>query len=79
MAILSTQQFLEIDQIKEGIVILKSKGLRGIMMVNSINFALMSEDEQNAIVSAYVGFLNSMDILIMILLLLKDIPSHLPT
>jgi ribosomal protein S26 len=61
MAILSTQQFLEIDQIKDGILILKNKALRGIMMVNSINFALMSEDEQNAIISQYQSFLNSLD------------------
>ena len=61
MAILSTQQFLEIDQIKDGILILKNKALRGIMMVNSINFALMSEDEQNAIICQYQNFLNSLD------------------
>jgi hypothetical protein len=61
MAILSTQQFLEIDQIKEGIMILKNKGLRGAMMVNSINFALMSEDEQSAIIGNYQNFLNSLD------------------
>jgi len=61
MAILSTQQFLEIDQIKEGTVILKNKALRGIMMVNSINFALMGEDEQNAIIGNYQNFLNSLD------------------
>lgn len=61
MAILSTQQFLEIDQIKDGILILKNKALRGIMMVNSINFALMSEDEQNAIIGQYQNFLNSLD------------------
>jgi hypothetical protein len=61
MAILSTQQFLEIDQIKDGIVVLKNKALRGIMMVNSINFALMSEDEQNAIIGQYQNFLNSLD------------------
>jgi hypothetical protein len=61
MAILSTQQFLEIDQVKEGIMILKSKALRGIMMVTSINFALMSEDEQNAVIGQYQSFLNSLD------------------
>jgi hypothetical protein len=61
MAILSTQQFLEIDQIKDGIVILKNKSLRGVMMVNSINFALMSEDEQNAIIGQFQNFLNSLD------------------
>jgi hypothetical protein len=61
MAILSTQQFLEIDQIKDGILILKNKGLRGIMMVNSVNFALMAEEEQNAIIGQYQNFLNSLD------------------
>ncbi len=61
MAILSTQQFLEIDQIKEGILVLKNKGLRGIMMVNSINFALMAEEEQNAVIGQFQNFLNSMD------------------
>ncbi len=30
-------------------------------MVSSINFALKNEDEQNAIVSSYIGFLNSLD------------------
>lgn len=61
MAILSTQQFLEIDQVREGVIILKNKALRGIMMVNSINFALMSEDEQNAVIGQYQNFLNSLD------------------
>lgn len=61
MAILSTQQFLAVDQIKEGIMILKNKSLRGIMMVSSINFALMSEDEQNAVIGNYQNFLNSLD------------------
>ena len=61
MAILSTQQFLEIDQIKDGILILKNKSLRGVMMVNSINFALMSEDEQNAVIGQFQSFLNSLD------------------
>jgi len=61
MAILSTQQFLEIDQIKDGILILKNKSLRGIMMVSSINFALMAEEEQDAVIGQYQNFLNSLD------------------
>lgn len=67
MAILSTQQFLEIDQIKDGILILKNKALRGIIMVNSINFALMAEEEQNAIIGQYQNFLNSLDFSLQIL------------
>jgi len=57
----TTQDFLEIDQIRDGIVILKNKGLRGILMVSSLNFALKSEDNQNAILAQFQGFLNSLD------------------
>lgn len=61
MAETSTQQFLEIDQIKEGVVVLKNKSLRGIIMASSVNFALKSEDEQNAIIYQFQNFLNSLD------------------
>ncbi len=57
----ATQDFLEIDQIREGIVVLKNKALRGVMMVSSINFALKSEEEQSAIIAQFQGFLNSLD------------------
>ncbi|MFC1663530.1 hypothetical protein ACFL0A_00125 [Patescibacteria group bacterium] len=57
----STQQFLEIEQIREGIVILKSKALRGVLMVSSLNFALKSDDEQKAILYQFQNFLNSLD------------------
>ena len=61
MAETTTQQFLEIGQIKEGTVVLKNKALRGIIMVSSLNFALKSEDEQNAILHQFQSFLNSLD------------------
>jgi hypothetical protein len=57
----STQQFLEIDQIREGVVILKNKALRGVMMVSSLNFALKSDEEQSAIIAQFQEFLNSLD------------------
>lgn len=57
----STQQFLEIEEIKEGVLVLKNKSLRGVVMVSSINFALKSEDEQNAIIYQFQNFLNSLD------------------
>ena len=46
----STQQFLEIDQLREGVVLLRNKAMRGVLMVSSLNFALKSEEEQNAII-----------------------------
>lgn len=56
-----TQNFLQIEQIREGIVILKNKTLRVILMVSSQNFALKSEDEQNATIYQFQNFLNSLD------------------
>ncbi len=61
MANLSTQDFLEIEQIKEGVLILKDKSLRTVIGVPSLNFALKSEDEQNAIIYQFQNFLNSLD------------------
>lgn len=61
MAKVSTQQFLEINQIREGVILLKNKSLRGVIMVSSLNFALKSEEEQEATVYQFQNFLNSLD------------------
>jgi len=57
----STQEFLEVQDIREGVLILKNQGLRSVMMVSSLNFALKSEEEQTAIIYAFQNFLNSLD------------------
>lgn len=64
----STQIFLDIAEIKNDTVILKDGSLRAVIMVSSINFALKSEAEQNALVSSYVGFLNYLDFPIQIVI-----------
>ena len=56
----STQRFLDIAEIKEDIVVLRDGSLRAVLLVSSVNFALKSEDEQNAIISGYISFLNSL-------------------
>jgi len=61
MAESATQQFLEVEDIREGVLILKNNSIRGILMVSSINFALKSEEEQTAIIYAFQSFLNSLD------------------
>ncbi|MFA5877898.1 MAG: hypothetical protein WC845_00855 [Candidatus Staskawiczbacteria bacterium] len=58
---ISTQDFLEIKDIREGVLILKDRSLRSVLMVSSLNFALKSEEEQTAIVYAFQTFLNSLD------------------
>ena len=55
----STQQHLDIAEIRDDTVIMRDGTLRSVILVSSINFALKSEDEQNAIISAYANFLNS--------------------
>lgn len=57
----STQEYLDIAEFREDTVIMRDGTLRAILLVASINFALKSEDEQNAIIAAYVGFLNNID------------------
>jgi len=57
----NSQTLVEIEQIKDSTLILKDGSLRQILMVSGMNFALKSEDEQNAISGAYANFLNSVD------------------
>ncbi len=57
----SSQDFIPIKQIREGVVVLKNNGLRGVLMVSSINIALKSRDEQEAIIYQFQSFLNSLD------------------
>lgn len=57
----STQTHLPIAEIRDGVVIMKDGTLRAVLMSSSINFSLKSDDEQNAMISSYVGFLNSID------------------
>ncbi|MFA6098878.1 MAG: hypothetical protein WCV50_03835 [Patescibacteria group bacterium] len=56
----STQQHLNILEIKDGVVVLKDGTMRGVILVSSINFSLKSEEEQNAIISGYTQFINSL-------------------
>jgi len=61
MAQASTQQLLEIEQIREGVILLRNKAIRGVIMVSSLNFALKSGEEQSAIIYRFQNFLNSLD------------------
>lgn len=56
-----TQQFIDIKEIKNGIILLKNGGLRKLVLVDGINFDLKSEEEQTIITYAYQNFLNSLD------------------
>lgn len=55
------QRYVDIAEIRDDTVVLKDGTVRAVLAVSSINFSLKSEEEQEAIISAYVGFLNSLE------------------
>ena len=65
---ISTQQFLDIAEIREDVVVMKDGTMRAVLLVSSINFSLKSEDEQEAIIQGYIAFLNSLDSPVQILI-----------
>src|SRR5690606_19477498 len=56
----STQNTLQIAEIRDGIVIMNDGSFRSVVMVKSINFDLMSPQEREAVEYSYQGFLNSL-------------------
>lgn len=56
-----SQNILQIEEIRDGTLILKDKSLRAILMASSVNLALKSADEQTAVILQFQSFLNSLD------------------
>ena len=57
----ATQSFVPVKEVRNGVIILKDDGYRGVLMCSSLNFSLKSEDEQRAIVGGFQSFLNTLD------------------
>ncbi|HEX8591228.1 MAG TPA: hypothetical protein VF696_00540 [Candidatus Paceibacterota bacterium] len=57
----ATQSFVPVKEVRSGIVVLKDGGYRGILMCSALNFALKSDDEQQAILNGFQNFLNTLD------------------
>lgn len=57
----STQSFVPVEEVRNGVIVLKTDGYRGILMCSAMNFALKSEDEQRAIIGGFQNFLNTLD------------------
>ena len=75
------QQKIYLEDIKDGVVVLKGGNLRAILMTSSTNFALKSADEQDALILKYQSFLNSLDFPLQILIISRqlDISDYLAT
>ena len=57
----STQEFVPVSEVRDGVIVLKDKSLRAVLLASSLNFALKSEDEQTAFIVQFQNFLNSLD------------------
>src|SRR5487761_2157035 len=64
----TTQQFVPVKEIRNGIIILKDGSYRGVLICSSINFGLKSAEEQHAITLGFQNFLNTLDFSIQIVI-----------
>jgi type IV secretory pathway VirB4 component len=63
----STQQFIEIEGVEHGTLVLRGGSLRKVLIVSGVNFDLKSEAEQEALIGGFQNFLNSLDFSVQIL------------
>lgn len=75
----TTQDFVPIADIVDNLVVYKDGGAALIMESTSLNFGLLSEKEQQAVIAAYAALLNSLSFPIQIIIRSqrKDISSYL--
>ena len=75
----TTQNFVEIEEIKDDVIIMKDYSAAIVIEVGAVNFWLLSEEEQSSMIYAYAGLLNSLSFPTQILIISKkmDISSYL--
>ena len=61
-----TQEFVPIEEIRDGVILLNDGGLRAVVLANSVNLSLKSADEQKATIMQFQNFLNTLDFQIQI-------------
>ena len=57
----SSQSLISLQQIKKGVIILKSGSLRSVLEVSGINFDLKSEEEQSSVLMSWRNLINNLD------------------
>lgn len=69
----SSREQIRIDGVRDGILILPNKEYRLVLQTSSINFELMSEDEQDALIDTYQNFLNSLNTSFQIVIRIREL------
>src|SRR3989344_5278189 len=62
----ATQEFVPIKEVRDGVIVLKDGDMRAIVLANSTNLSLKSDDEQKATIFQFQSFLNTLDFSIQI-------------
>ncbi|OGG29210.1 hypothetical protein A2971_04580 [Candidatus Gottesmanbacteria bacterium RIFCSPLOWO2_01_FULL_46_21] len=75
----STQDFTEIEDVNHDVVLFVDGSTAMILATTAVNFGLLSEKEQEAMIYAYAGLLNSLSFPVQILIRSqhKDVTSYL--
>jgi len=75
----TTQQFLDIYNITNDIIIMKDGSVSMLLTVDAMNFGLLAEEEQDAVMYAYAGLLNSLNYPIQVVVSshTKDVTKYL--
>lgn len=68
----SSRSQIAIEGVRDGIIILPKHRYARILQASSINFELMSEDEQDALIDTYQSFLNSLNVSFQILVRVRE-------
>lgn len=69
----SSRQQINIEGVRDNILILPRHQYRAVLQVSSLNFELRSEEEQDAIIDTYESFLNSVGSSLQILIRTREI------
>lgn len=77
----NTKDFMPIEKIADNLVILKDGSITMVLQTSAVNFDLLSENEQLAIIGSFAALLNSLSFSIQILIRSKklDISHYLNT
>lgn len=75
----TTQEHLDIEEIKDDLVVLKNGSVCAVLQTTAVNFDLLSEIEQDAIIAAFSMLLNSITFPVQIVLRSKrlDISKYI--
>lgn len=69
----ATQSFVPVEEVRDGIIILKGGGLRAVLMASSLNFALKSAEEQISTLAQFQNFLNALDFSVQFFIQSRDL------